>query len=31
MKKKDEITDEQIYKEEDYKDLNIYTDMEDSD
>ncbi len=31
MKKKDEITDEWIYKEEDYKDLNIYTDMEDSD
>jgi len=31
MKKKDEITDEWIYKEEEYKDLNIYTDMEDSD
>ena len=31
MKKKDEIIDEWIYKEEDYKDLNIYTDMEDSD
>ena len=31
MKKKDEITDEWMYKGEDYKDLNIYTDMEDSD
>jgi hypothetical protein len=27
----DEIKDDWIYKEEDYKDLNIYTDVEDSD